>query len=122
MKIKSVRHNQSRNPWINFYANYAVKHKENTSKTKQKKMVRGSIMKEAAKRWKSMSEMEKSAYQYAAQSVPYHFKSTWPNLNKFLDFLRGAQQCGADMRTLIQAKNELHKWQNQIFMDLEYSK
>lgn len=122
MKLKSVKNNQSRNPWVNFYSNYAAQHKEHTIPTK-KKSPRGALMKEAALRWKSMSEAEKSAYKYSVQSVPlqFKFKSIWQNLNKFLDVLRGTHQSGAaaDFKTIIQSKNELHKWQNRIIMELD---
>lgn len=123
MKLKTVKQNQSRNPWINFFSNYATQHKEHPISPNKKKNIRGAVMKEAAKLWKSMSESEKSAYKYATTSAPFQFifRSIWQNLNKFLDVLRGTHQSGAkaDFKKIVQSKIDLHKWQNKIIMELD---
>lgn len=126
--MKSVKQNQSRNPWINFYSNYAVQRREHMIPTKKKKSARGAVMKEAAQRWKSMSEVEKSSYKYNAQhqsvSFQFKFKSIWQRLNEFLDVLRGTHKRGdtADFKTIIQSKNDLRKWQNQVITELDKKK
>lgn len=123
MKIKSVKQNRSRNPWINFYSNYAAQRKAHTIPTK-KKSARGAVMKEAAQRWKSMSDTDKSAYKYDTKPAsPYQFKFTsiWQNLNKFLNVLRRTHKSGAtaDCKTIVQSKNDLRKWQNQVITELD---
>lgn len=99
MNIKSVKRNQSRNPWINFYSNYSPQHKEHTIPTNKKKTARGSVMRDAAQRWKLMSDADKAAYKYAAPSAPFKskYKSIWTNVNTLLDGLRDAHKSGREM-------------------------